>query len=268
MPIAKVGDINLCYQVKGDGPPVILINGFASAQNALFSLVHVFAKYYRVVTFDNRGIGGSDKPAGTYSISMMANDTIGLMDFLGIGKAHLIGMSLGGMVGQQIAIDCPQRVCKLILCSTSAGGQPLQNMLFALIEATNPGWNRSSSNLSSADLGKLIIAMTSLIFNQTFSRLLFVSLNKILIKTGQLKAPLGQLEAMMNHNVQDRLHLIQAPTLVLTGSKDRLMPPQSSEELASQIKGAKLVTLDGGSHSFEGVSGSFNKAVLDFLGSN
>ena len=252
MPIATVGDIKLAYSVYGDGQPLILINGFASAQNALFMLVRAFARRYRVITFDNRGSGGSDKPTGPYSTSMMAGDTIGLMDFLSIHKAHLLGMSLGGMVAQHIAIDHPQKVDKLILCSTSAGGQPLRDMLYDLIEATTPGWNRLRSDLASADLGKLIIAMTSRIFNQPFSRLLFLSLNKILLRSGMLKVPAGQLDAMITHDVQDRLHLVQSHTLVLTGSQDRLMPPHSSQELASRIMGAKLVILDGGSHSFEG----------------
>jgi pimeloyl-ACP methyl ester carboxylesterase len=268
MPLAKVGAISLSYDVLGDGQPLVMINGFASARNGLFILARAFAKEYRVITFDNRGIGGSDKPAGVYTMTMMADDTIGLMDFMGIDKAHLLGMSLGGMVAQQIAIDHPERVKKLILCSTSAGGQPLKDMLFDLTEATTPGWNRSQSDLASADLGKLVIAMTSRTFNQPFSRWLFVSLNKFLLNSGTLKVPAGQLAAMLTHDVLDRLHLIQAPTLVMTGSQDRLMPPHSSEELAARIAGARLVILEGGSHSLEGVMSRFTQDVLDFLQSN
>ena len=129
MPLAKVGDISLCYKVSGDGQPLIVINGFGGAQNALFALVRAFAKHYRVVTFD--------KPIGPYSISMMAGDTIGLMDFLRIDKAHLIGLSMGGMIAQEMAIDHPQRVDKLIICSTSAGGQPFRELWFDLIEAAD-----------------------------------------------------------------------------------------------------------------------------------
>ncbi len=266
MPVTKVGDINLCYKVRGDGHPLVVINGVASAQNALLGLVRVLAKHYRVVTFDNRGIGGSDKPAGPYSMDMMVSDTIGLMDFLGIDRAHLIGGSMGGMVAQHIAIDHPQRVNKLILCSTSAGGQPLQDMLFDLAEATTPNWNRSRSDFASADLQKLMGAMASRTFNRPFNRLVLAPLAKLLLRLGIPKVPLGQIEAMMTHNVLDRLHLIQAPTLVLTGSKDRLIAPQSSEVLASRITGAKLVSIDGGSHGVGAeMAGRFNKEVLDFL---
>jgi len=99
-----------------------------------------------------------------------------------------------------------------------------------------------------------------------FNRLVFVALAKLQARFGTLKGPAGQIEAMMTHNVLDQLHLIQAPTLIVTGSKDRLIAPQSSEVLASRITGAKLVSIDGGSHGVAGeMAGRFNKEVLDFL---
>jgi pimeloyl-ACP methyl ester carboxylesterase len=142
-------------------------------------------------------------------------------------------------------------------------------MLFDLAEATTPNWNRSRSDLVGADLRKLTAAIASRSFNQPFNRLVVVTLAKLLLRLGMTKVPAGQIEAMMTHNVLDRLHLIHATTLVLTGSKDRLMPPHSSEVLASRIKGAKLVSIDGGSHALaEGMAGRFNKEVLDFLRSD
>ena len=267
MPQVKVGDINLSYNVRGDGQPLILIAGFATAQNAWFPLLRAFIKHYRVVTFDNRGIGGSDKPTGPYTTKMMAGDTIALMDHLGIDRAHILGGSMGGMIAQHIAIGHPQRVDKLILFSTSAGGQPLRDMLFDLTEATTPNWNRSSSDLAGADLRKLTAAIASRSFNQPFNRLMVVPLARLMLRLGITKVPAGQIEAMMTHDVLDRLNLIQAPTLILTGSKDRLMPPQSSEVLASRIAGAKLVIIDGGSHVVAGeMLDRFTKEVLGFLG--
>jgi pimeloyl-ACP methyl ester carboxylesterase len=263
MPLAKVGDINLCYKVRGDKKPLIMITGFASAQNTFFTLARAFAKSYRVITFDNRGIGGSDKPPGPYSISMMARDTVGLMDFLGIDRTHLLGGSMGGMVAQQIAIDHPQKVDKLILFSTSAGGQWLSD----LAGVTIPNWNRSSSDFASADLRKLVGDMVSRTFNRPFNRLVFVAIAKLQVRRSTLTGLLGQIHAMMTHNVLDRLHLIQASTLILTGSKDRLISPQLSEALASRITGAKLVIIDGGSHVVAGeMAIRFKKEVLDFLG--
>jgi pimeloyl-ACP methyl ester carboxylesterase len=265
MPLAKVGDISLCYKVSGDGQPLILITGFASAQNLWYSQVRAFSRYYRVVTFDNRGFGKSDKPPGPYTTKMMAGDTIALMDRLGIEKAHILGGSMGGMAAQEIAIEHPGRLDKLILSSTSAGGQPLRDMLFGLIEAATPGWNRSRPELASANLQKFMVAMASRSFDGKLYQVLIMPLVRLQARLGRVKVPVGQLEAMISHNALERLNRIQAPTLVLAGGKDRLMPPHSSEVLASRIKGAKLVVIEGGAHAL--AAGPLNKEVLGFLGS-
>ena len=265
MPVAKIGDINLSYEVHGKGQPLILITGFASAQNMWYAQVRAFSKIYRVVTFDNRGFGKSDKPPGPYTTKMLAGDTIALMDHLGIKKAHILGGSMGGMAAQETAIGHPERLDKLILSSTSAGGQPLRDMLFGLIEAATPGWSRSRPDLASANLQRFMVAMASRSFNGMLYRVLIMPLVKLQAALGRAKVPVGQLEAMLSHNAMDRLDKIRAPTLVLTGSQDRLMPPHSAEELASRIKGAKLVVIDRGAHALGGQR--FNKEVLSFLGS-
>ena len=136
-------------------------------------------------------------------------------------------------------------------------------MLFGLIETATPGWNRSRPDLASANLQKFMVAMASRSFNGTMYRLLVMPLVKLQARLGRVKVPVGQLEAMLSHNTLGRLDKIQAPTLVLTGSEDRLMPPHSSEELASRTKGAKLVVIDGGAHALGGER--FNKEVLSFL---
>ena len=265
MPVAKEGGINLSYKVYGKGPPLILITGFASAQSLWYSQVRAFSRDYRVVTFDNRGFGKSDKPPGPYSTKMLAGDTIALMDCLGIEKAHILGGSMGGMVAQEMAIDHPQRVNKLVLSSTSAGGQSLRDMLFDLIEAATPGWNRSRADLASANLQELMVAMASRSFNGKLYQVFIMPLVKLQARLGRVKVPVGQLEAMLSHNALERLDRIQTPTLVLTGSEDRVMPPHSSEVLASRIKGAKLVVIEGGAHAL--AAGPLNKEVRGFLGS-
>jgi len=265
MPIAKIGDINLCYNILGDGQPLIAITGFASAQNTLFALAHTFAKHYRVVTFDNRGIGKTDKPAVPYSMSIMAGDVIGLMDVLGIESAHFLGGSMGGMIAQHIAIDHPQRVDKLVLFNTSADSQ----WLLDLAKATIPNWNKERSGITADDYKKLIREMVTRSINQPFNRLILGALAALQVRLGKIDGMAGQLEAMISHNVLDKLQLIKAPTLVLTGTKDRLIPPHLSKVLASKIKGARLISIDEGSHTMAGeMAGRFNKEVLDFLTSS
>ena len=265
MPVTKVGEINLCYKVTGEGQPLILITGFASAQNTWYSQVRAFSKQYRVVTFDNRGFGKSDKPPGPYTIKMMAGDTIALMDHLAIEKAHIVAGSMGGMIAQEMAIDHPQRVNKLVLFCTTAGGQPWRDVLSDMIEASDPGWNRSKPDLTGAKLQKFMVDIASRSFNGALYRLLVMPLVKLQAMLGKVEVPVGQLEAMISHNTLERLDKIQAPTLVLAGGKDRVMPAHSSEALASGIKGAKLVVVKEGAHA---LGGPLNKEVLGFLKGN
>ena len=120
MPMARVNGININYKVEGQGEPLVMLMGLSAALGAWSSQVPLLKKYYRVIRLDNRGAGKSDKPAGPYTTKMMADDTVGLMDHLGIEKANFMGVSMGGMIAQEIAINYPQRVNKLILASTYA----------------------------------------------------------------------------------------------------------------------------------------------------
>ncbi|MFP3880362.1 MAG: alpha/beta fold hydrolase, partial [Dehalococcoidia bacterium] len=110
MPLASVNGININYRVAGDGEPLVMIMGFSAGRIGWVPQLRFFKRYYRVVTFDNRGAGRSDKPPGPYSTGMMADDTAKLMDVLGIEKAHIMGLSMGGMIAQELAINYPQRV--------------------------------------------------------------------------------------------------------------------------------------------------------------
>ena len=120
MTVANVNGINIDYKVEGQGNPIVMISGAGADKSAWRYQTKEFAKHYLVVTFDSRGVGKSDKPPGPYTIKMMADDTVGLMDHLGIAKAHIIGVSAGGMVAQELGISYPDRVDKLILGCTFA----------------------------------------------------------------------------------------------------------------------------------------------------
>ncbi|MFX1501692.1 MAG: alpha/beta hydrolase [Promethearchaeota archaeon] len=123
MPKIKVNDINMYYEIHGEGFPLLMINGLATDVNWWFSeMIESFSQTFKTIIFDNRGAGRSDKPDIPYSIQMMANDTIGLMDVLDIKKAHIFGVSMGGAIAQEIAITFPERVEKLILGCASCGG--------------------------------------------------------------------------------------------------------------------------------------------------
>jgi pimeloyl-ACP methyl ester carboxylesterase len=258
MPLAEVNGININYTVEGSGEPLVMIMGLGGDQSGWKHQVSVFNKHYKVITFDNRGIGMSDKPEGPYSPALMAEDTIQLMDFLKIEKANILGISMGGLIAQEIAIKYPERINKLILgctwaCQDNESNGITQNMLAAMELPPRQGFNR------------LLDASVNKFFNR------FVLIPLLKLQTRRIKEPeiaglTRQADSINGYDSLDKLPLLKAPTLVLTGSKDRVVKPESSETLSQKIPDAKLVKIKNGSHLVcMEMSKAFNKEVLEFL---
>jgi pimeloyl-ACP methyl ester carboxylesterase len=191
---------------------------------------------------------------------MMADDTIRLMDLLGIDKAHIMGVSMGGMIAQELAINYPQRIMKLVLACTYASqdetsGDTLEQAKFLQLTPE-----------------KKVSAMVGLAFNKPVYRFLFSLLAKIQTRfmgASDKFGVAGQSEACLRHNTLERLSLIRAPTLVIAGTGDRIIKPVSSEVIAGKIPNAKLVRVEGGSHYFPlEMKNVFNREVLNFLQSD
>ena len=260
MPLAKLNGVNINYQVQGQGEPLVMIMGFTAGRSGWMPQIPVFKKYYRVITFDNRGIGKSDKPPGPYSTKMMADDTVRLMDLLGIEKAHIMGVSMGGMIAQELAINYPQRVLKLVLACTYAS------------QDETSGDSLEQAKFLQLTPEQKVTAMVSLAFNKPFYRFMFGVLARVQARFMGISGRVGiagQSEACLKHNTLERLPFITAPTLVIVGTEDRIIKPTSSEVIAGKIANAKLVRVEGGSHcfSFE-MRNVFNREVLSFLQSD
>ncbi len=270
MPKAKVNGINIDYRLSGQGEPLVMITGTASTQDSWLFQTPVFKKHYRVVIFDNRGAGRSDRPIGPYSIKMMADDTVGLMNHLGIEKAHILGHSMGGMIAQELAINYPERVLRLVLASTFARRDEANGFSSELSQALRYlGYNEkhSDSDIGNIPNRKAVNALYGLFFNKRLYRTIFIALMKLRVRRvkGTVRY-IEQFEAVLGHNTADRLQLVSAPTLVITGSKDRVFKPGSSELIAELIPDARFVRVDNGSHVFfVEMRNKFNKEVLDFL---
>ena len=257
MPIARLRDIAISYKVEGRGEPLVMIMGFSANRSGWTAQVPFFRRYYQIVTFDNRGVGESDKPTGPYSTKMMAEDVIGLMDYLEIEKAHIMGASMGGMIAQELAINHPERVMKLVLTCTYAcqngtsGDAPEQAKLAHL----------PPQRVAGAMIG---LALNRPIYRFTFG-LMGVIQSRFIGVSGRVGIA-GQMEACRNHDALERLALIAVPTMVIVGTEDRIIAPVSSEVIAGKIPNAKLVKLEGGSHSLSiEMKGAFNREVLNFL---
>jgi len=296
MPIARVNGINMAYDVSGHGEPLVLIMGPGGTRQSWFFQKRAFSKHFKVITFDNRGIGKSDKPDEPYTINTLADDTVGLMNHLGIDKAHILGVSGGGRVAQEVAINYPQRVIKLVLASTTHGGEDevtpeMQKVLgvmdyFSENDTLKAGMSRCpvcQIELQKKELWEHQWAahrqqmlewarnadwqsMASQSFNKRLYKMFISLLAWLQVKMGDTGTYVKYIEASVGNSTLDRLHMIKAPTLVIIGTEDRLCPPHSSEVIAERIPNAKLVRIEGGSHAQHvEMRGKFNKEVLDFL---
>jgi 3-oxoadipate enol-lactonase len=266
MPKARVNGININYIVQGQGEPLVLISGYGSDQTGWMFQTRAFKRYCRVVTFDNRGIGKTDKPGGPYSIEMMADDTVGLMDYLGIEKAHILGTSMGAMIAQVIAINYPERINKLILSSTFASRDEFSGFSGEFYKLLGLGKGYTDDEIRKIPVRRIADILFSLAFNKALYRTILLPLMKVQVRLTSATGLIGQWEAVLGHNAAEVLPKINAPTLIIVGAKDREHKTTSSEVIASLILNSKLVKIEGGSHAlFFEMSGRFNREVLNFL---
>jgi len=260
---AAVNGININYQESGQGEPFTLIIGLGSDKSNWRLQTTFFGKHYRIITFDNRGSGRSDKPAEPYTIKAMADDTIGLLDHIGIERTHLLGISMGGMIAQELAIRYPERVEKLVLASTFARREGESGFSEEVSRAVKT-WEASPQGIT--DTRRVIDLILDLTFNKLSYRVLALPLMRTAVRFSSLRGVGEQLRATLGHDVYSRLPIIQAPTLVITGTADRVIKPSSSEVIAKSIPGSTLVKIEGGSHGLSGeMSGEFNTYVMSFL---
>jgi len=265
MPAVRVGDINIYYEDYGKGEPLLLIAGWGTDLSCWLPQITEFSTKYRVIAFDNRGAGRTDAPDEPYSFRMMAGDAVGLLDALGISQAHILGVSMGGCIAQEIAIEHPEKTRSLILAATTAapGACPmLMNTLAAWTAAMREGV--SPKTMARMQLPYVV---TSRFFDQPEMVALFVDAMAANPCQPRAYACQRQTEASAGQDTRAQLNRITAPTLVLVGREDIMLPVGQSEELAVLSPGAKLIVLDGGAHGFTvEIADKFNRAVLEFLG--
>ncbi|HET9527129.1 MAG TPA: alpha/beta hydrolase [Pyrinomonadaceae bacterium] len=262
MPKISVNGLKLYYEIEGDGEPVVLIPGFAAGRWIWFKQTSDLSRNFRVIVFDPRGVSASDKPEGSQTISLLADDVAHLLQTIGIESAHIVGASFGGFVAQEFALKYPAMTRKLVLCCTSFGGPnhvvPTVETLLAL--ASTKGLNseeRMRANLLLAFSPEYVQTQVAEVDHVVHLR----SINEV-----PEHIYLSQLQAAMSFNAESRLEQLDRPTLVLTGNADVIVPVQNSRNLAAKIRGAELRIIEGGSHTFFiERSAEFNRVVREFL---
>jgi pimeloyl-ACP methyl ester carboxylesterase len=266
MPTLTANDINIYYEVHGSGAPLVLISGLGYNQWQWHKMVPGLAEHFQVIAFDNRGVGQTAVPAGPYTAAMLAADTASLLRELGITKAHVIGHSMGGFIAQEMALSYPDMVDKLILASTNFGGprhlpitaeamtvlsdvtsDPVTRFKNGLAVSTAPGWSEANGPMIDEWLQWRIANPINPAAYQA-----------------QMAIGLGLLteEACFEHRLAD----IQAPTLILFGAHDKVVPPGNADLLAAKITHSTVYILPDAGHFFPiETPDEANGVIIEFL---
>jgi len=256
MPKLHTRDIDIYYEITGEGEPLLFIHGLGSGMQNWQMQVPVFSKYYKVVTFDLRGHGRSDKPLEPYNIGMFAADTAGLMKSLGISSAHVVGFSLGGMVGFQLCLDAPDMVKSLVVVNSPVTGykQSLREGFeswkhFTWVQLTGIGKERQPN-------GQQLFPKDEDQWQQTLTERFAIN---------NMLAQANSFWAVLKGNVADDLGLINCPTLVIASDED-YVPVSIKSAYVSRIPGAEIVVIPNSRHAVPiEQSEKFNALLLDFL---
>jgi pimeloyl-ACP methyl ester carboxylesterase len=248
----------LAWEAQGEGAPVLLVHGLGYTREGWGPLRGLLARRYRVVSYDNRGIGESEIPPGPYSVAELAEDAADVLDAAGVERAHVIGASLGGMVAQLLAAERPERVERLVLVGTTPGGAgayPLPQQTLALMA-------EAGSLPPEVALRRFVenaLAPGSRLVDAVFA-----------YREQHPPDPAGwaaQAAAGAAWDADGRLARIAAPTLVVAGAVDAVVDPRNARLLADAIPGARLELVDGVGHlPFWERAGEFAALVESFLG--
>jgi pimeloyl-ACP methyl ester carboxylesterase len=244
---ARVGDIELDYERGGSGPPLLLIMGMGgTALHWGDPFLGALRGDFEVITYDHRGVGASSRLDGLVTIVQMADDAAGLLAALGIESAHVLGISMGGMIAQELALGHPERVRTLTLGCTYCGGEG------SLL--TSPAvLRRLTEAMASGDAMRAIRAAYEANFSapaaadqETYRRFLEIASRRPVA----VPVIIAQMQACVAHDTSARLSALTVPTLVIHGTEDQMLPVENGHLIAAQIPGARTEILDGVGHLF------------------
>jgi pimeloyl-ACP methyl ester carboxylesterase len=265
MPYLIANGVRTFHRVVGEGPPLLLIAGNGMEHTTFDEQLPVFGKHFSCIVYDLRGIGASDVPEGGYTPAEMARDAFGLLDALGISRAHVGGYSLGGAIAQEMALRAPERVCTLSLYSSFDRPEPYMRLRYDILlkildEASPELWALFSAFSA---FGEEFIDQ-----HETDVR---AEIGKRIARWKSGSGPsavglAGHYRAILAHDTRDRLKEIRCPTWIAVGSADPVTPASHSRRMHAAIPGSTLRIYPGKPHrilNFE--SEGFTRDALGFL---
>ena len=245
---------------KSGATPVLMIQGLGASKNAWNLQRIAMATRFRIISFDNRGAGRSDKPTAPFTLEQMAEDAIAVLDAAGIETAHVVGASMGGVISQIVAVKYPHRVRSLTLVCTACRNHPWRQELLQ-------SWAKTAEEKGMIEVGKE--AAQWVMSPRSFRRLVpaFTWMGPLAALRPR-HSFVSQIHAILNtrEDLVDQLSTITAPTMVIVGNQDILTPRGDSEEIAERIPNAELVVISGAAHGLMMEhSSTFNKILIEFL---
>jgi 3-oxoadipate enol-lactonase len=261
-----VNGIDLYYEEHGEGEPLLLIMGWGGNAATWKPQIPGLAQRFRVIAFDNRGVGRSMAPRDPYSIPQMAEDAVGLLDALDVPRAHVFGVSMGGMIAQELAVRHSERLDALVLGCTTPGGRRaagFRDLQRNIKEFEETNGDEVPDMAWFSDFLKRLWTDRALAMSDTHLQDFVLSLIRFPATPQGLH---NQAEAIAGHNAYDRLPRIEHPTLVITGDKDKLIDFENSFILAGRIPSAELRIFPGLKHAFHLEQPELvNSVIIDFI---
>ena len=263
MPFVSATDgTRIHYEVTGrvGRTPELMIQGLGASKNAWNLQRIAMATRFRIISFDNRGAGRSDKPTEPFTLEQMADDAIAVLDAAGIETAHVVGASMGGVISQIVAVKYPHRVRSLTLVCTACRNHPWRQELLQ-------SWAKTAEEKGMIEVGKE--AAQWVMSPRSFRRLVpaFTWMGPLAALRPR-HSFVSQIDAILNtrEDLVDQLSTISAPTMVIVGNQDILTPRGDSEEIAERIPNSELVVISGAAHGLMMEhSSTFNKILIEFL---
>ena len=261
LPVACTPLTDLYWESTGAGDPVLLIMGLGMNATGWWRTVPVLAERFRVIAFDNRGSGRSPKPPGPYTVAEMADDAVDVLDAAGVERAHVYGISLGGMIAQELALRHPERVRSLVLGATTAGG-PTAVPAAPHVQAFLPLRAQMTAEFAVwASVPINYAPRTRLHHGDRIAE----DIEQRLRFPVEPEPYLAQLLAAQGHDAGGRLVGIGAPALIVHGADDVLIPPQNAELLASRLPDAEVHVYDDAAHLYFTDEPRVDEDVRDWL---
>lgn len=246
MPHQTVNGIQIYYEEQGKGDPLLLINGLAFPMDLWFAQIEELSKDFRVIALDNRGIGRTDKPDEEYTIPLMASDAAGLLRALGIDKAHVAGLSMGGFIAQEIALSYPDMVCRLILIATGMGGT-------RSLELGRPFWEKTAAAIQGLPPEQVyridLTLMTAPGFAEKNPELTDQAVRLRMKNPQPLHGFIRQFAAAHVFDINDRAQNMTQPTLIILGRDDPIFPIPLAEDYQKILPKAKMIIYENCGHA-------------------